>query len=105
MPIKPEHLDELLAGYEKPEDLLGDGGRSSSSRRRRRAGGPRKGPGASGGATVSFLGRGHRYPPLVSRSNTLISASRVASRIVTSSKYAIIRDQSSTVIAKGAILA
>jgi len=26
MPIKPEHLDELLAGYEKPEDLLGDEG-------------------------------------------------------------------------------
>jgi putative transposase len=26
MPIKPEHLDELLAGYEKPEDLLGDDG-------------------------------------------------------------------------------
>ena len=25
MPIKPEHLDELLAGYEKPEDLLGEG--------------------------------------------------------------------------------
>jgi len=24
MPIKPEHLDELLAGYEKPEDLLGE---------------------------------------------------------------------------------
>jgi hypothetical protein len=26
MPIKPEHLDELLAGYEKPGDLLGEGG-------------------------------------------------------------------------------
>jgi len=26
MTIKPEHLDELLAGYEKPEDLLGDQG-------------------------------------------------------------------------------
>jgi putative transposase len=26
MPIKPEHLDELLAGYEKPEDLLGEEG-------------------------------------------------------------------------------
>ena len=26
MPIKPEHLDELLAGYEKPEDLLGEDG-------------------------------------------------------------------------------
>ena len=26
MPIKPEHLDELLAGYEKPEDLLGENG-------------------------------------------------------------------------------
>lgn len=26
MPIKPEHLDELLADYEKPEDLLGDNG-------------------------------------------------------------------------------
>ena len=26
MPIKPEHLDELLAVYEKPEDLLGEGG-------------------------------------------------------------------------------
>jgi putative transposase len=26
MPIKPEHLDELLAGYEKPEDLLGEAG-------------------------------------------------------------------------------
>ena len=26
MPIKPEHLDELLAGYEKPEDLLGEQG-------------------------------------------------------------------------------
>jgi putative transposase len=26
MPIKPEHLDELLAGYEKPEDLLGEVG-------------------------------------------------------------------------------
>src|SRR5215467_9681973 len=26
MPIKPEHLDELLSGYEKPEDLLGDEG-------------------------------------------------------------------------------
>lgn len=26
MPIKPEHLDELLSGYEKPEDLLGEGG-------------------------------------------------------------------------------
>ena len=24
--IKPEHLDELLAGYEKPEDLLGEDG-------------------------------------------------------------------------------
>ena len=23
MPIKPEHLDKLLAGYEKPEDLVG----------------------------------------------------------------------------------
>jgi len=23
MPIKPEHLDELLAGYEQPQDLLG----------------------------------------------------------------------------------
>ena len=30
MPIKPEHLDELLAGYEKPEDLLGEDGFSSS---------------------------------------------------------------------------
>jgi hypothetical protein len=26
MPIKPEHLDELLTGYEKPEDLLGEDG-------------------------------------------------------------------------------
>jgi transposase-like protein len=26
MPIKPEYLDELLAGYEKPEDLLGEDG-------------------------------------------------------------------------------
>jgi hypothetical protein len=26
MPIKPEHLDELLAGYEKPEDLRGEDG-------------------------------------------------------------------------------
>ena len=26
MPIKPEHLGELLAGYEKPEDLLGEDG-------------------------------------------------------------------------------
>jgi hypothetical protein len=26
MPIKPEFLDELLAGYEKPEDLLGEDG-------------------------------------------------------------------------------
>ena len=26
MPIKPEHLDELLAGYEKPEDLTGEDG-------------------------------------------------------------------------------
>ncbi len=26
MPIKSEHLDELLAGYEKPEDLLGEDG-------------------------------------------------------------------------------
>ena len=26
MPIKPEHIDELLAGYEKPEDLLGEEG-------------------------------------------------------------------------------
>jgi len=26
MPTKAEHLDELLAGYEKPEDLLGDDG-------------------------------------------------------------------------------
>jgi hypothetical protein len=26
MPIKPEHLDELLSGYEKPEDLLGEEG-------------------------------------------------------------------------------
>ena len=26
MPIKPEHLDELLAGHEKPEDLLGEDG-------------------------------------------------------------------------------
>lgn len=26
MTIKPEHLDELLAGYEKPEDLLGEEG-------------------------------------------------------------------------------
>ena len=26
MPIKPEHLDELLPGYEKPEDLLGEDG-------------------------------------------------------------------------------
>ena len=34
MPIKPEHLDELLSGYEKPEDLLGEEGCSSSSRRR-----------------------------------------------------------------------
>jgi Flp pilus assembly pilin Flp len=25
-PIKPEHLDELLSGYEKPEDLLGEDG-------------------------------------------------------------------------------
>jgi hypothetical protein len=24
MPIKPEHLDGLLSGYEKPEDLLGE---------------------------------------------------------------------------------
>jgi hypothetical protein len=23
MPIKPEHLDELLAGYEQPQDPLG----------------------------------------------------------------------------------
>jgi len=34
MPIKPEHLDELLAGYEKPEDLLAKMACSSSSRRR-----------------------------------------------------------------------
>src|SRR6202165_4590809 len=26
MRIKPEHLDELLTGYEKPEDLLGEDG-------------------------------------------------------------------------------
>ena len=26
MPIKPEHLDELLSGYQKPEDLLGEDG-------------------------------------------------------------------------------
>lgn len=26
MTIKPEHLDELLSGYEKPEDLLGENG-------------------------------------------------------------------------------
>jgi transposase-like protein len=26
MPIKPEHLDELLSGYEKPEDLFGEDG-------------------------------------------------------------------------------
>jgi len=26
MPIKPEHLDELLSGYEKPEHLLGEDG-------------------------------------------------------------------------------
>ncbi len=26
MPIKPEYLDELLSGYEKPEDLLGEEG-------------------------------------------------------------------------------
>jgi hypothetical protein len=26
MPIKSEHLDELLAGYEKPEELLGENG-------------------------------------------------------------------------------
>lgn len=26
MPIKPEDLDELLSGYEKPEDLLGEEG-------------------------------------------------------------------------------
>ena len=26
MPIKTEHLDELLAGDEKPEDLLGEAG-------------------------------------------------------------------------------
>ncbi|HEY4233282.1 MAG TPA: transposase [Lacipirellulaceae bacterium] len=26
MPIKLEHLDELLSGYEKPEDLLGEEG-------------------------------------------------------------------------------
>jgi outer membrane protein OmpA-like peptidoglycan-associated protein len=26
MAIKPEHLDELLSGYEKPEDLLARGG-------------------------------------------------------------------------------
>ncbi len=26
MPIKPEHLDELLSGYEKPENLLGEDG-------------------------------------------------------------------------------
>ncbi len=26
MPIKPEHLDELLTGYEKPEDLFGEDG-------------------------------------------------------------------------------
>ncbi len=26
MPIKAEHLDELLSGYEKPEDLLGEDG-------------------------------------------------------------------------------
>jgi hypothetical protein len=26
MPIKSEHLDELLAGYEKPEDLVGENG-------------------------------------------------------------------------------
>jgi putative transposase len=26
MAIKPEHLDELLSGYEKPEDLLGEDG-------------------------------------------------------------------------------
>src|SRR6201989_2411030 len=26
MAIKPEHLDELLSGYEKPEDLLGEEG-------------------------------------------------------------------------------
>ena len=24
MPIKPEHLNELLSGYEKPEELLGE---------------------------------------------------------------------------------
>jgi len=24
--IKPEHLDALLAGYEKPDDLLGENG-------------------------------------------------------------------------------
>ena len=26
MPIKPEHLDELLSDYEKPSDLLGEDG-------------------------------------------------------------------------------
>lgn len=26
MPIKPEHLDELLSGYEKPKDLVGETG-------------------------------------------------------------------------------
>ena len=26
MRTKPEHLDELLARYEKPEDLLGEDG-------------------------------------------------------------------------------
>jgi putative transposase len=26
MPIKPGHLDMLLTGYEKPEDLLGEDG-------------------------------------------------------------------------------
>jgi CRP-like cAMP-binding protein len=26
MPIKSEHLDELLSGYEKPEDLVGENG-------------------------------------------------------------------------------
>lgn len=26
MAIKPEHLDEFLSGYEKPEDLLGGDG-------------------------------------------------------------------------------
>jgi putative transposase len=38
MPIKPEHLDELLAGYEKPEDLLGEVGLFKQLKKALRAG-------------------------------------------------------------------